>query len=199
MSLSRHSRPSITALPPLATQKAGPTPLGDYWNIVSTGSGPALPEGLVATNDDRMTTVAYDPADGSLWGGLNTLVTQPGRAPHAAIAWVSVIPTWWGGILGSSHVRDGYVSASGQDVYFPGIAFTTAGNGLMTYTLSGPGYYPSTAYSLFDRNGPSGNIRVASAGQGPKDGFTEYQGYNTTSYRPRWGDYAICGGRRIDG
>ncbi len=178
--------------PPLAVQKAGTTPLGTLWNRFQTKRthGPKPKEGPIQTNTDRMTTAAYDPATGSIWGALNTGVTATG--PEAGIAWFSMTPSGSGGTLSATGVISGDVALAGADVMFPSIAFTTSGKGLMDMSLSGPAYYPSTAYTTLSSSGPATTVHIAFEGTGPEDGFTEYTGFGTPSYDPRWGDYSTA-------
>ncbi len=188
--------------PPFASQMAGPTPLGTYYEQiqnararnagVTTATVPfpharPLPEGPIATNTDRVTTAAYDPATRALWGGINTEFTTT-NSTQAGVFWVAVTPSGSGTSLSASTVQSGYLAAKQADIQFPGITFTNTGKGLMTFSLSGSTYYPSTAYSLIGTSGPSG-IDMASAGVGPQDGFTEY---TAISGRPRWGDYSTA-------
>ena len=185
--------------PPNATQKAGPTPLGDVYEQLidqrdaAQGKTPQypnptpLPEGPLATNTDRITTAAYDPATGAVWGALNTGLSTSSAAA-SGVVWISATPSGSGSALTASTVSSGYLAAKGADIQFPSIAFTNGGAGVMNFSLSGSAYYPSTAYSLVGATGPSG-IHMAKAGVGPQDGFTEY----TATYgRPRWGDYSTA-------
>ena len=76
---------------------------------------------------------------------------------------------------------------------FPAIAATDAGTALMTFTLNGPDYYPSTAYIWLTSS--DNTIHITALGKSPEDGFTEYQFFataygSTYFYRPRWGDYS---------
>ena len=185
--------------PPFASQRSGPTPLGASWEKLVDQRDAAstlppryphptpLPEGPIATNTDRMTTAAYDPATGALWGGLDTGLTTTNSAA-AGVLWVTATPSGSGSSLTAAGVSSGYLAAKGADIQFPSIGFTTAGAGVMDYSLSGSAYYPSTAYSLMTSTGPAG-VHMASPGAGPQDGFTEY----TAAYgRPRWGDYSTA-------
>lgn len=181
--------------PPFAVQKAGTTPLGTLWpRLAGKGHSHRRPfgtEGPIQTNTDRITTAAYDPATGTVWGAMNTGVTGTARA---GIAWFSVTPTGSASSLRATSVRAGYVSPSTADVMYPSIAFTTTGTGIMDMSLSGSDYYPSTAYALVTGTSASATpvtstIHVSFAGVGPQDGFTEY----TATYdTPRWGDYSTA-------
>lgn len=194
------------AMPPaFAAQKTGPTPLGDYWNQLNGAkSHSPLPEGGLATNDDRMTTATYDPFSGALVGGLNTGVNQvtggSSTRTLAGVAYFVVTPALGSSGLSPSSVSTGYVSPSGADALFPAAAIGSTGRGVIAYTLSGTGYYPSTGYAVVaagDAVDPT--THVARAGAGPQDGFTEYQSSGTAYYRPRWGDYseAVANGSQI--
>lgn len=177
--------------PPLATQKAGPVPLANYCTQVDCfGFGPgSYAEGPVATNDSRMLQVYY--AHGLLYGGLNTGVQVADRL-QSGIAWFMVSP---GTVpLNSAVAHQGYIGVAGQNVMFPAVAALANGSGAMAYTLAGPGYFPTAAYSLVGPSGVIGAVHVAAAGVGPQDGFTEYvpQTDATSAPRPRWGDYGAA-------
>lgn len=186
--------------PPLAVQAPGTTPLGTLWKQLqfrtshkSTHVAPPTP-GPIETNTDRITTAAYDPATGKVWGALNTGVTVAG-ANQAGIAWFAVTPPTLGGrFSGPSTETSGYVSVRGADVYFPSIAFTNGGAGLMDFGFSGSTYHPSAAFVSVTGTTPSvtSTAHVAHMGKGPQDGFTEYTSYGTSTFRPRWGDYSMA-------
>ena len=181
---------TVTLNESLATQEQGPHPLGTTWKTIFGTTPIKWPrhEGKIATNTDRITTAAYDPATGAVWGALNTGTQLSGR-PEAGIAWFRVVPTGSGSTLSATNVASGLVSAPSANVYYPSIAFTKAGKGIMDYVLSGTTFYPSTGYSFVGTTGPTSTIHVARLGVGPADGFSEY----TPSYdRPRWGDYSTA-------
>jgi hypothetical protein len=171
----------------LGQQKAGAIPLGD--NCVAAGLNgsdvSSCPESGLATNGDGATQASY--ANGELWAAVSTQIIQTfGSSTETHIG-----AAYWG--IGSSSVlAAGYVSAAHADIEFPTIAATDGGNVLMSLTLSGPAYYPSSAYTWLSSAG-SNVIHITALGKSPEDGFTEYQGYTSTygslSTRPRWGDY----------
>lgn len=186
----RPSQPYVN--PPLAQQKHGPTPLADYCTEVDCfGFGPGQnTEGPIATNDSRMLQVYY--ANGQLYGGLNTGVQVNGQL-QAGIAWFLVAPRTAPSTSTVAH--QGYIGVAGQNVAFPAIAALANGTGAMGYTLTGPGYYPSAAYSLVGPAGVTGPVHLSAAGAGPQDGFSEYvpAGEDVFSApRPRWGDYSAA-------
>ena len=92
-------RSEAYGLPPNATQKAGPYPLGQ-----SLGE----PEELIDSGDDRMQNVVY--ASGHLWGGLNTIVSD-GTNTNAGIAYFDVKPDlrppWGDGEAARAELRVG--------------------------------------------------------------------------------------------
>jgi hypothetical protein len=192
LKLSGALRPSERYVnPPLATQKFGPTPLGDYCSQVDCfGFGPGqFAEGPIATNDSRMLQVYY--AHGLLYGALNTGVQVSGQL-QAGIAWFLVDPGT--SPAASAVAHQGYVGVLHQNVIFPAVAALPSGAGAMAFTLTGPGYYPSAAYSLVVSEGVTGAVNIAASGVGPQDGFTEYAptGGPGSAVRPRWGDYGAA-------
>ena len=184
-------------MPPLATQKAGPTPLGDNWNSLNgIKKAKAPPEGPIQTNDDRMATATFDPSTRALVGALNTGVLQLSgttQTLYSGVAYFIVTPNLQPSGLESSPVSTGYLSPSGANAFFPAVAITPNGTGVMTYGISGTNYYPSTAYSPVGAgDSVDSTVHVAALGVGPQDGFSEYQGLGTSSYDPRWGDYSAA-------
>ncbi|MDQ6660093.1 MAG: hypothetical protein M3Z24_03915, partial [Chloroflexota bacterium] len=157
--------------PPAATQKSGPRPLARY---IGTITGKIPPLELLNTNDDRMNQVVY--ADGLLWSGVNTIVGTS-SSNRAGIAYFEVNPSVSGSQVSATMARQGYVTVAGQNVFFPSIGVTASGKALMSFTLSGPSYYPSSAYILMNTSGTHGSVHVAGAGALPEDGFTGYAAY----------------------
>ena len=165
--------------PPAASQKTGPTPLGS-----------SLKErlNLIASNDDRMNQVVLQ--NGVLWGATNTVVKTQNGPTAVGSAWFAVTAST------GRIVNQGYVAANLQSVLFPSIGVTSAGKAVMTFSLTGPGFYPSSAYVTLDAvHGVTGPIHVISAGVVPADGFAGYQAFGGTGVE-RWGDYsaAVPGG-----
>ena len=164
-----------------ASQKSGPTPLRD-----ALGDTDAISK--LNANDDRMNTVVY--SGGSLWSGVNTNVSVGGET-RQGIAWFVVEPEMDDGHL-QAHMRNqGYVAVAGEDVLFPSLAVTGSGNAVMSFTLSGPDYFPSAAYTMVGNRGDS--VHIVGAGAGPDDGFTGYAAYTgSTNGIARWGDYSAA-------
>ena len=173
--------------PPNATQRSGPRPLGQ-------ALGDPLEQ--LATNDDRMNQVVF--SQGWLWSGVNTIVQNHNAAPRAGIAYFVVAPAWSGSNLVASMFAQGYVAEKGANVLFPSIGVTTSGLAVMSFTLSGPTYFPSTAYAYIDTTTGSSIVHIAGAGQLPEDGFTGYPQYGGAGVA-RWGDYsaAVASGNTI--
>jgi hypothetical protein len=172
----------VYGFPPNMVQRDGPTPLGDSVK---------QKEALVASNDDRMETAVWH--DGKLWSALTTIVKTEQTGTHAGIAWFQVTPSVGaGGQVSGSVTRQGYIAANRNNVAFPAIGVGTGGKVVVTYSLIGPDYYPSAAYSVIGSGGV-GSINVMGAGLFPEDGFT---GYSRLSGLPtnvaRWGDYSAA-------
>ena len=145
---------------------------------------------LLNSNDDRMNQVVY--ADGRLWSGVNTIVTTRDGSTRVGIAYFIVDPDWHGSNLGGHVDRQGYVAVNGENVLFPAIGVDRSGNAVMTFTLVGPGYYPSAAYLRLDENSTDGTIHVIGAGAGPADGFTGDPDFGGADNVERWGDYSAA-------
>ena len=177
----------------LAQQKAGPIPQGDLCGLRGLSAiAESCPEGGIATNGDGTTQASY--ANGQLWAAVSTLVTQnffDNSEVHVGAA-------YWA--IGDGAVASaGVVSAIHEDMEFPAIAATDGGAALMSFTLSGQDYYPSSAFTWLAQAGGHGDSRfnsifVTATGKSPADGFTQYLSFpdNAFNYRPRWGDYGAA-------
>jgi hypothetical protein len=164
-----------------ATQKAGDYPLGQFFGES---------ENQLNANDDRMNQVVY--AAGLLYSGLNTVI---GDGSRSGIAYFIVLP-----FVSKDHgnlsvhaamVKQGYVSAANDNVLFPSIGVNALGQGVMTFTLSGPNYYPTAAYVTVNAITGAGSIHIGGAGVGPADGFTGYAAEGGNGVQ-RWGDYSAA-------
>jgi hypothetical protein len=182
-------------IPPLAEQKAGPTPLADCLNLtgcskVVLGTPDKFKEYEYAldSNDTRMLQSAY--ANGKLWGSLDTAVDQPDGTTRAGVAYYVVNPT--ASTTAGAVVKQGTVSVSGENITYPALGVTAAGHMAMSVTLVGKDYYPSHAYLTgtdAPRTGLS-SVKIAGAGVGPDDSFGGYRGFEYN--HARWGDYSAA-------
>ena len=145
-------------------------------------------EELTDSNDDRMAQVVF--ADGHLFSALGTVVQTANAAPRSGVAWFAVTPGFdGGGQLTASMANQGYLAVNNQSVTYPSIGMNAAGDGIMSFTLVGPGFNPSAAYAPIDING-AGKVRLLAQGITPDDGFSGYQPWG---YRVgRWGDYSAA-------
>ena len=166
--------------PPDAQQRPGPTPLGDAVNGKLE---------FLAGNDDRMNQVVW--AAGTLWGAVNTVVKTPTGPTRIGIAYFEVTPSVSSsGQAAGAIAQQGYVAVNQESVMFPSIGVNKAGGAVMTFTLVGPDYYPSAAYTVIGASG-AGDVHILGAGAGPEDGFTGYTAFGG-SRTARWGDYSAA-------
>jgi hypothetical protein len=115
---------------------------------------------------------------------------------HIGIAYFVVRPHLTSaGLGGSSITKQSYLVSRGNDVEYPSIGVDSQGKGVISFTLSGPNFFPTSAYATIDKSG-AGKVMIAALGQSPQDGFTEYEfrngGTGAGPYRPRWGDYSAA-------
>jgi hypothetical protein len=168
--------------PPDAAQKAGPTPLAD---AVNGGH-----EELIAGNDDRMEQVVY--ANGNLWAGLNTVIKTDNGPSRVGAAWFVISPSLNNaGTLSAQLVNNGIVAVNRESLLYPSIGVTPNGQGVMTFSLVGPDYFPSAAFTRITAAGTEGVVHIGAAGTEPDDGFTGYAVYGGSG-TGRWGDYSAA-------
>jgi hypothetical protein len=170
----------LYAQPPNAVQAPGPTPLAvalkDHLELIDT-------------NDDRMNQVVF--AAGKLWSAANTAVQPPNGPVVAGIAYFIVSPDDSTGTLSATMAEQGYVGASREDVMFPSIGVTAGGSAVMAFSLVGPDFHPSAAYTTLSATNGAGDIHIAALGELPDDGFTGYR-LEGGSGHGRWGDYTAA-------
>lgn len=186
-------------------QQAGPIPLGESGRYSCDSPSPCAnlnppqpttpqAEGGIQPNDDQFGSAAF--ADGLVWGGLTTALSDGART---GIAYFAVNPGLTSAGLNASIALQNYLTVDGSSVLYPSIGVTAEGQGLISFTLTGTNFFPTSAYALVNRHG-AGAVNIAALGQSPQDGFTEYQCRNAQKggvcqqdgvpYRPRWGDYS---------
>jgi hypothetical protein len=161
------------------------------WQLLF-GSEPAHDEVISRpdSNDTRMQQVTY--ANGKLWGALDTALNPDGGAQRAGIAWYILNPD------AGKIALTGYLGATGHDFTYPAIGVTPAGRGVMAFTDTGNGTYPSAGYAPIDATTGVGDWADVPGGTGvaPDDGFTSYKAQVGNPPRTRWGDY---GAAAVDG
>jgi len=195
----RHTtlRVGTYAFPSPSQQKAGPTPLRDCLNdkkCATVLNGEPDPfhetEYSLDSNDTRMMQTTF--VQGRLWGALDTSLRHT-SSKIAGIEWFVVTPDLAqnGGV--SAHATNtGYLSLAEDNLIYPAIGVTSAGRGVMAFTVVGKERFPSAGYALMTSAGV-GDVHVAKAGAGPADGFSGYIYYNLPDpARPRWGDYGAA-------
>ena len=164
--------------PPLAKQKVGPYPFGQ-----SLGD----PEETLNTDDDRMQQVTF--AQERIWGALTTVVSD-GTQLNAGIAYFVVKPKITDGTLAAVVKGQSYVSVKNASLIYPALGVTTNGVAAAAFTLTGPTYYPSAAFS-YTAPMHAGTVNVVAAGAAPQDDFSGYPQYGGSG-DARWGDYSAA-------
>jgi hypothetical protein len=183
----------VYGAPPTMLQRPGPTPLK---RLIKSKLAPAVlgvPStsehlNLLNSNDDRMNQTVF--VNGQIWGALNTVLKSPTGPTRTGIAWFAVTPSFSGSTLGGGVSAQGYVAIRNNTVAFPAVAADQVGNVLVGYSLVGPDFYPSAAYSWIGAGG-TGTANVVRWGVGPADGFTGYISLDPGDGGvERWGDYS---------
>ncbi|MDQ6615976.1 MAG: hypothetical protein M3083_14875 [Actinomycetota bacterium] len=165
--------------PPTARQERGPRPLGQLIGE---------PLGRLQSNDNRMQQVVY--AQGRLFAALGTGVgtTQDG------LAWFVVTPSFAPHVVTGTVAAQGYLSVANANLLYPAVAVNAAGNGIISFGLTGPANYPSAAYANIASTGVHGRVHLSGPGTAPDDGFTCYQTTVGAQAKQgcRWGDYSAA-------
>lgn len=201
-------------IPAHSNQRSGSTPLADCLNsptCATNAFGKPDPtpesEGSLDSSDSRILGVTY--LQGRLLGVLDTALNVQNVDPlgvvqtvgQAGIAYFEVQPSASGSAVAGQMAFQGYIAAPGaNNVIYPAVGIAANGRGLIGFTLVGADYFPSAGYVPMDiKAGPTTSISVPGAGQGPQDGFSEYNYFASVpvvTTRPRWGDY---GAAAVDG
>jgi hypothetical protein len=141
------------------------------------------------SNDTRMQQVTW--ANGKLWGALDTTVNPDLGPARAGIEYFVVNPN------AGKIVNQGYLGAAGHDFTYPAIGVTASGRGVMAFTDTGDGTFPSAGYAAIDAKAGVGGWNDVAPGAAPDDGFTSYKAQvGGNPPRTRWGDY---GAAAVDG
>lgn len=178
----------------LVPQESGPIPLGSVkqFGLAFTGAGGGgcakqCKTGPLASNGDgTQGSAAY--AQGAIWVGVSSEVTVAKKTTMGVAFWVVNAAG-----TSVSLATQGYIAVPTANLIFPAFAVGPTGNALVTFTLTGPSNFPSTAFAWVSPTGTGavGNtVYISAAGQSPTDGFSEYQNIQNNFYRPRWGDYS---------
>jgi hypothetical protein len=189
-------------IPPSSQQRPGSTPLRTCLNnttletpfglgcwqwFFEPGEEPPHNQALqqLDSNDTRMQQVSW--ANGALWGALDTGVGSSTNR-RAGIAWYAIQPALTAGHVHGSVLRQGTLAVANANVTYPAIGVLPNGRGAMTFTLVGPGIFPSAAWAPLSVSSGVGAVHIAGHGAGPQDGFAGYRAFGDPP-RPRWGDY----------
>jgi hypothetical protein len=159
--------------------------------LTDLGPSPREAEGPLDSNDSRMQQVLL--SNGRLFGALDSVMSVAGQI-KAGVAWFVVDPA--NAPAASTVVNQGYVGVARNNVSYPAVAVLPNGRGVMAMSLTGADYYPTAAYTNITAANGTGDVHIAGLGQGPQDGFSEYQFFAPngagTLPRPRWGDYGAA-------
>lgn len=178
-------------------------PLGQCLNdtaCATTLNGAKFPHTEVISdldaNDSRMQQVYY--ANGKVWASLGTgIAYDTPQTASDGLAFFVLHPQADAGTPTATVVRQGYVAAPDLDVTYGTVAVTESGRGVLSFTATGPGTYPSVGYTSLDAKIGAGPIHISTPGVGAQDGFSGYVAENAPNpRRPRWGDY---GAATVDG
>ena len=181
------SSPSVTLSNQILTSEVygQPYPVAQKPGAYPLGQALGEPEEYIDSGDDRMQNAVY--ASGHLWAGLNTIVSD-GTNINTGIAYFDVKPSMNGNSVSGKLQGQGYIAVNGNSVIYPGTGVTADGTAGVSFTVVGPGYYPSAAYAHITPSHATG-VNIVAAGQGPQDdfsGYPEFGGFGVA----RWGDYS---------
>ncbi|HJU29699.1 MAG TPA: hypothetical protein VJ718_11040, partial [Candidatus Binataceae bacterium] len=142
----------------------------------------------IDTGDDRLQQVVY--AGGKLYAGLTTVLKVGGRL-HSGILYFIVQPSISAGAISVASISANYAALTGADLYYPSIAANSNGSAVMAFSMSGPHYFPSSAYMPLTSDVGAQAIYIGQAGAASYDGAS---GYRRWGGRPpaRWGDYSAA-------
>src|SRR5271157_3837636 len=169
--------------PGYAQQKVGPYPQG-----MSYGD----PEEALNPDDNRMQQVYYE--GGKLYSAITSTVFDCTSFVDG-VEWFIVTPSFKYGALRAVLSGNDYLAVKNENLIYPAVALDSAGKGAMTFTLTGPDFYPSAAFVKFNSKGPTGTVNVLAQGFAPDDGFTGYPYAPSPSNiqgAGRWGDYSAA-------
>jgi len=131
-------------------QEVGPWP---YPQGMSYGD----PEESLDGGDNRMQQVYY--VGGQLYSAITSTVYDC-TSFVAGVEWFIVKPSFQSGALRAVLSENDYLAVKNENLIYPAVALDSAQKGAMTFTLSGPDFYPSAAFVKFNAKGPTGTVNV---------------------------------------
>ena len=170
-------------VPPNATQKGGPHPLGQ---LVRHGIE------RLQTDDDRMQQVVLmngGTTNATLYSALTTTL-KVGGGVRAGILYFFVQPSVAGSTVSGTITSSGYVAHSGANLFYPSIGVTPGNSAAMVFSLSNGGKFPSVAYVPLSNDLGTMQIYFAQPGLDPYDGASGYVPQSNGT--ARWGDYSTA-------
>ena len=169
--------------PGAAQQKVGPFPQGESYGD---------PEEALNPDDNRMQQVYY--VGGQLFSAITSTIFD-GTEFVDGVEWFIGKPSFSGsGALRAALSGNDYLTVKGQNLIYPAVAADADNDGgAMTFTLVGPGFFPSAAFVNFNSTGAHGTVNVLAQGFAPDDGFSGYFGIpSNEQLAGRWGDYSAA-------
>jgi hypothetical protein len=86
--------------------------------------------------------------------------------------------------------KQGYVTVANDNVIYPAISANEDGKAVITFTVSGPDFFPSAAYARLSEDRGAGKVRIIGLGAFADDGFSMYPPFSNGV--GRWGDYSAA-------
>jgi len=124
-----------------------------------------------------------------IWTGVTTIVQQ-GNNQLSGAAFFVIQPDFSNGHVRAHIDNQGYVTIANNNVLYPAIAVNQDGKAVITFTVSGPDFFPSAAYARLKEDSGVGKVHIIAVGAFPDDGFTMYPPFS--SGVGRWGDYSAA-------
>lgn len=143
-------------------------------------------------------------ADGKLWGALNTTMRlcrddDDGDDSHCTIksnqdgiAYFILDPQVSASSVSASVVKQRYIGLRRNHLVHPAIAATSAGRGVIAFSIIGKDFFPTAAYVLVDAINGASDIVITATGVGPLDGFSGYEAFFGSVWFARFGDYSTA-------
>jgi hypothetical protein len=172
-------RSEVFAVPPDATQKAGPIPLGDL--VGET-------EEMLSTGDHRLQQVLF--VDGKLFTAVTTAVGSAANQRSGIAFFIIEAESEDEGVQAKVH-KQGYVALANNFLFYPSFVANGRDRAAIVFSFSGPDFFPGVGFVEVREDGRAGRIHVAAAGVAPDDGFTGYAAFDGAG-SGRWGDYSAA-------